>query len=1366
MSEGKSLHLGSQSGVFISPNFIKGGIRIDDIDLSLLNIFKAFDKDNNNVLTDNEVYGLLSEVQAAANPGNKNDKKASIFSYKETKAFLKSNDSLKEIDENTFYYFLCSLELSSATVLSSNTDENNKVVTKYETAEGIVTEILDNNTGVTERTTVQDGKSITVIKKGEDIIKQITLDENSGEKVTISYSKNQPVSRTIENSEEISVYKYLPEVEQDKLRLLEKTDKKTGKKTLYSYTENGIIKTTTNKETISVGEYIKDENKENDYILTKQTTTNGNQTIIKTYDVSSGRAEILQQVEGKNYSQTVRINGEEYKVQYDGFGNTKGIIVQQNESIAQIAQKFGCSITDLKKVNNHLLRGISPDIYFKAGESIVVPGEIKADEFQQLNSSRLSKFEIEQNTRKYNLFDINNSYNVTLENFEIFAYLTEDHSDVKPKTAQDCVKWLYRDEYHWTERKEHSTLKTFEINDKEFNARVKQFMNLNPGVFNPDGTLKDKTKTIEDYQFTVIVTPEYADYYSAYTRGEQDRVKYTIDSELMNDTAKDLFSTTDAQRIQEILRSVNSAQKLKLLDEKILGISSGNRVKSVEQLLFYYFGHSNKMRECLNVLGENNVYQGVRGNKRYVKLILNELKSEVRGVTYQKNVQQILDLVKTPEQKKLLDEMIRNDKSLNSDGLIDYLKNDRYTIHNVSIGTSWTDEEVANMSLPLIKNKVYNYSEQFKKEFPEFVGKSEAEASEIITKCFNSSDNGKREKLSRIIKSDKNSLEYKIYEQLVKDKIISENKTDLSLQSAQRQADLYTKESANDKKVKEDMIKDLEQQLDVAQVLFENQENIDGWSADAANFFKEHYSDVFAFAIVAGSKGEMPLQFEELSDVMRPDTAKSVVTGRLAEFKEFVTMLKNADNSIEGCKKGLDFNTIFKKFTGVDYDPEKIQSFYKAKREYEEKATTVEIRDFINETLDEAFKSAKNHEIYLNTATQGKYGTIHGREKINHDLSLEKVYEAFHSLLGLKREDWEEIKTKAEREGIDFEAELRQYANAIKQSTSFAARQILGGEYTSDDIKRMHNEMNTARNKAFGKNDIIKNLDEYCISQNNGAAVVKGVGQMALWGTAMLATGGGAVVSGLAYSGGYLSMEVSDRVTNDIDDSQDLWNKEVMSDLGYKAGVELLAGYIFETKAVKGFFEGKAIKIYADICKKTQKGQARIGELLKNAEKEGIELTDEKICDTLWGSFVTKGLSSGAKDSTKETFSELLKRHMKGSDILNKMCWGFVLGAVLGPLKWKFGKNANLYKVSDKLTSKVVKKGGSIEVKLLIAGKELSQEQVQELKRQIKETILQEASMQDSSIVDYMKANKDELNAMIEEVLIEIADLNNSKVTQ
>ncbi len=113
------------------------------------------------------------------------------------------------------------------------------------------------------------------------------------------------------------------------------------------------------------------------YESTYSQNENG-QTVETTKNPIGDVAVTTKNAEGKSLEQTVTTqSGQTHSVKYDGNGNTK-ITVQNGETMAQIAQKFDCSVEDLKSMNKTY--GSGNQTYFQAGQEIVVPGEVAADD--------------------------------------------------------------------------------------------------------------------------------------------------------------------------------------------------------------------------------------------------------------------------------------------------------------------------------------------------------------------------------------------------------------------------------------------------------------------------------------------------------------------------------------------------------------------------------------------------------------------------------------------------------------------------------------------------------------------------------------------------------------------------------------------------------------------------------------------------------------------------------------------------------------------------------------------------------------------------------------------------------------------------
>lgn len=157
------------------------------------------------------------------------------------------------------------------------------------------------------------------------------------------------------------------------------------KRTEYTYskdgttTENisepGINKTTTRvrKGDVILTEHINDNGRIADREYDEKGYTE------KTTDDNGNPTTNICNLDNKKLVQEKTVGEQKYQATYDGQGNTTGIIVQNKESIADIAKKFGVSTDDLMNVNSDKLQGKTKK-YFNVGEEIKIPKELEADD--------------------------------------------------------------------------------------------------------------------------------------------------------------------------------------------------------------------------------------------------------------------------------------------------------------------------------------------------------------------------------------------------------------------------------------------------------------------------------------------------------------------------------------------------------------------------------------------------------------------------------------------------------------------------------------------------------------------------------------------------------------------------------------------------------------------------------------------------------------------------------------------------------------------------------------------------------------------------------------------------------------------------
>lgn len=138
---------------------------------------------------------------------------------------------------------------------------------------------------------------------------------------------------------------------------------------------------------------------------------------------------------------------------------------------------------------------------------------------------------------------------------------------------------------------------------------------------------------------------------------------------------------------------------------------------------------------------------------------------------------------------------------------------------------------------------------------------------------------------------------------------------------------------------------------------------------------------------------------------------------------------------------------------------------------------------------------------------------------------------------------------------------LKGMAKQISQDLNKRTMDATGGKAFSE-IQRAYDNSYKA---AYGfENDIMKSVNDYIVSQQIGAGLIK---TGAIIGTTVVATAltggtGGAVALALVTSGATAAVEISDRMTNEVDDEKDLKNVSAAYEIGVDSLVAgVAAGY-------------------------------------------------------------------------------------------------------------------------------------------------------------------------------------------------------------
>ncbi|MBE7713256.1 MAG: FHA domain-containing protein [Cyanobacteria bacterium SIG26] len=423
---------------------LKAGLKRSDLsgDAKLQSIFDAIDSADTNgvkdgILNQNEINTFMQKVVEFAKGGRDKD-----LSTKDTNKLLQSL-GLTNVDETNLFSLLNAFSTQSKDIVRTTVNpEYNSQIIEY--VDGHTEEIYTD--GSKTITTKHDNTTtITNQDANGNSTSRTEITTRNGIETVIRYEGERPVSKIVTDTRNNTISTYVYDDNNTEI-LTKEENANTGDVTTY---ENGQKTITKEDGTIIT---------EKDGIITT-TTPDGNQTIQDTNTGSNttivtnsenntttqttidaqGRQTVLTSIDGKNQSQTVTVDGTTYTVEYDGNGNTKGVTVQNGESPALVAKRFGCSLEDLIAANPEAIKGKAPNQYFLVGSDIVIPGEIDADKFAQLTAGRQTK---EQAISGYE----NYMAQVERENQEVEnrKQYRRTFTEQKCNTFEECAREYFR----------------------------------------------------------------------------------------------------------------------------------------------------------------------------------------------------------------------------------------------------------------------------------------------------------------------------------------------------------------------------------------------------------------------------------------------------------------------------------------------------------------------------------------------------------------------------------------------------------------------------------------------------------------------------------------------------------------------------------------------------------------------------------------------------------------------------------------------------------------------------------------------------------------------------------------------------------
>ena len=427
---------------------LKPGLKEEDLKTDKeKSIFKSIDKDGNGVLDADELKNFSEAMDKS---------KDNFATKKEAKAYIKENDLkgvkkkdvIKFLENNNINTqdvndVQVTTAGNGAKLVQVTYNDGRKETIKPDRATDVtqtdaegntVTESRDKDKNLTQKTTVATNGDKTTVDyettvdaNGNPVPKKETSVTEKGDKTTetnyeagkkvettetvrtdgsttvIKYDdKENPESATKTQGLNESQYTYVDGNPRETSRV-ENKGQDNQRTTNFTYDdENGTVTSVATEASVNGTKTTttvkKDEDKLSETIVdgdkttttTKNTEGDGFTQVIQDGDKSTTTNQLNN--EGHRLTSTKVVDGKKYTLNYDGQGNTTGIIVQNGESPASIAKKFGCTEAQLKEANQDVLGGKK---YFDVGSEIKVPRELEADDkaLQGRKSSQEAKAE-------------------------------------------------------------------------------------------------------------------------------------------------------------------------------------------------------------------------------------------------------------------------------------------------------------------------------------------------------------------------------------------------------------------------------------------------------------------------------------------------------------------------------------------------------------------------------------------------------------------------------------------------------------------------------------------------------------------------------------------------------------------------------------------------------------------------------------------------------------------------------------------------------------------------------------------------------------------------------------------------------------
>ena len=576
---------------------IYSGIQANEIcnDQNVKSLFNIIDSNEDGKLGNAEIQALLKNL-------DKNGDKE-ISSKELNKLLDKDGKKLNKNSKKLFMQLLNDISslMKDKGVEKVSTTNNSELIT-YE--DGHTEQVFEDGSQIITR--VDDKKNTIKTEKNSsgDIEKETTTAED-GTTTVVEYKNGEPI-KTVKTLNQGNYVETISNIDGKEHKTI--VDKEKGITT--EYVDNVKVKVqspnamTTFKDGLSTtninnGELIEIKDNGGNLLSRVQNEALDGGSVKTTETTFNGddyNKEVF--IDTKKISQIKVVNGKTYSIDYDGEGNTVGIVVQNGESISMLAKRFNCSVEEIIKLNRNKVKQGKRYPYFLVGAEIKIPREIEAD--AEVLQSRQSREE-------------------AIQSYKDFMVKRNAEKPTQPIPAEKVVK----------------------------------------KPIPPKSSLTDESITyVKNEDGSIVYSRDGAPLNEEEVKVFVEKETEAIYQELNSATKG---GGTDEELVVSAVGKIYSAAILESLNKKLEDSNKGNDMTSpLESLLLSELSHT-EVNNLIRVMRDNGAFGGKENTSKEVsRNFVRELEYEIKGYTGRDNLVDVMNLIEnSPETRKAAEALLQ-----------------------------------------------------------------------------------------------------------------------------------------------------------------------------------------------------------------------------------------------------------------------------------------------------------------------------------------------------------------------------------------------------------------------------------------------------------------------------------------------------------------------------------------------------------------------------------------------------------------------------------------------------------------------------------------------------------------------------------